>query len=60
MLGIITIIIILFLVAALIWGCYVYDRIENFYIPYEETEHEKKNRINKERYTICSLQLLSK
>ena len=54
------IIVIILLIIAIIWGCYTYDAIENFYIPYEETELEKKNRINKERYTICSLQLLSK
>lgn len=60
MLGIMAIIVIILLIIAIIWGCYTYDAIENFYIPYEETELEKKNRINKERYTICSLQLLSK
>jgi len=53
-------IILTYLIALVFYGAYAYDRIENFYIPYEETELEKKNRINKERYTICSLQLLSK
>ena len=60
MLGIITIIIILAFLCVLIWTCYTYDKIENFYIPYEETDLERKNRINKERYVLCSLQLLSK
>ena len=45
---------------ALIWAAYTYDKIENFEIPYKETDLEKKARSIKERYVLCSLRLLSK
>jgi hypothetical protein len=60
MFGFITIVLMLAFLIVLIWSCYTYDKIENFDIPYKETDLEKKVRSIKERYVLCSLRLLSK
>lgn len=49
-----------YLIGLVFYGAYAYDKVENFYIPYEETDLERKTKSIKEGYTICSLQLLSK
>ena len=53
-------IVLIYLVGLVFYGAYAHDRVENFYIPYEETELERKTRSLKERYVLCSLRLLSK
>jgi hypothetical protein len=53
-------IVIIYLVSLVFYGAYAHDKVENFHMPYEETELERKTRSLKERYVLCSLRLLSK
>lgn len=52
-------IVLIYLVGLVFYGAYAHDRVENFYIPYEETEIERKTRSIKERYATWSLRYLS-
>lgn len=49
----------IYLIGCIIFGAYAYDMIENFDLPYEETEIERKTRSIKERYATWSLRYLS-
>tara|TARA_X000001316_G_C882499_1_gene7507 strand:+ start:77 stop:256 length:180 start_codon:yes stop_codon:yes gene_type:complete len=51
--------IFIYLIGCLIFGLYAYEMIEQFDVPYKDTELDKKNRNIKERYALCSLRLLS-
>jgi len=52
-------IIIIYLLGCLCFGAYAYEMIERFYVPYKQTELEKKSQNIKMRYTDCILRYLS-
>jgi hypothetical protein len=47
-------------VALVFYGAYAYDKVENFYVPYEETDLERKTKSVKERYNLWYLPSLYK
>jgi hypothetical protein len=49
-----------YLIGLVFYGAIAYDKVENFYIPYEETDIERKTKLNKERYIHCYSRLLYK
>lgn len=53
-------IVLTYLIGLVFYGAYAYDKVENFYVPYEETNLERKTKLNKERYIHCYSRLLFK
>ena len=51
-------IIMLYLISVLVYGLYALWHIdEGWYVPYKETELDRKNRNIKSRYALCYSQL---
>ena len=48
-------IVLFYLVGLIFYGAYAYEMIENFDVPYKETDLERKTASVKERYALCSL-----
>jgi hypothetical protein len=46
-----------YLIGLAIYGLYAYWDIEDFYLPYKETELDRKNMKIKEGVAFCSLRL---
>ena len=40
-------IVLTYLIGLVFYGAYAYDKVENFYVPYEETDLERKTKLNK-------------
>ena len=49
-----------YLIGLVFYGAYAYDKVENFYVPYEETDLERKTKSVKERYNLWYLPSLYK
>jgi len=45
----------LYLITLIFYGAYAYEMVENFDVPYKETELERKTASVKERYTLWYL-----
>ena len=46
---------LIYLIGLIFYGAYAYEMIENFDVPYKETELERKTASVKERYALWYL-----